>query len=111
MLRDGLKGTFRAHPYTLDGVGTLAQWLKLLAWKVGDRGFEPRPCIQVSKKQNVSSLLTAPCSQIQYCGELRRLRRTRPQTARVRISNTVSGGQCHLIHLAILKRFSRPSLV
>ena len=34
----------------------------------------------------------------------------RPQTARARISNPVSGGQCHLIHLTILRRFSWPSL-
>ena len=34
----------------------------------------------------------------------------RPQTARARISNPVSGGQCHLIHLIILRRFSWPSL-
>ena len=33
----------------------------------------------------------------------------RPQTARARISNPVSGGQCHLIHLTILRRFSWPS--
>ena len=38
--------------------GTLVQWLKLPAWKVGNRGFEPRSGIQVSMKQNVSSLLT-----------------------------------------------------
>ena len=31
------------------------QWLKLPAWKVGDRGFEPHYGLQVSyKKQNVS---------------------------------------------------------
>ena len=32
--------------------------------------------------------------------------RARPQTTRARISNPVSGGQCHLIHLTILRRFS-----
>ena len=32
------------------------------------------------------------------------------QTARARISNPVSGGQCHLNHLTILRRFSWPSL-
>ena len=32
--------------------------------------------------------------------------RARPQTARARISNPVSGGQCHLNHLTILRRFS-----
>ena len=40
------------------GVAGLVQWLKLPAWKVGDRGLEPRSGIQVSKKQNVSSQLT-----------------------------------------------------
>ena len=44
------------------------QWLKLSAWKVGDRGFERRSGIQVSKKQNVSSPLTRSL-MIQYCGE------------------------------------------
>ena len=34
----------------------------------------------------------------------------RPQTARARISSPVSGGQCHLIHLTILRRFSWSSL-
>ena len=33
-----------------------------------------------------------------------------PQTTRARISNPVSGGQCHLIHLTILMKFSWPSL-
>ena len=33
-------------------------WLKLPAWIIGDRGFEPRFNIQVSKKQTVSSPLT-----------------------------------------------------
>ena len=36
--------------------------------------------------------------------------RARPQTARARISNPVSGGHCHLIHLPILRRFFWPSL-
>ena len=31
-------------------------------------------------------------------------------SARARISNPVSGGQCHLNHLTILRRFSWPSL-
>ena len=44
------------------------QWLKLLAWKVGDRGFEPHSCIPVSKKQNVSSPFTRKCSIL--CGEV-----------------------------------------
>ena len=39
------------------GGGELVQWLKLPAWKVGDRGFELRSGIQIPKKQNISSLL------------------------------------------------------
>ena len=34
------------------------QWLKLPAWKVGGRGFEPHFDPEVSKKQNVYSPLT-----------------------------------------------------
>ena len=36
--------------------------------------------------------------------------RARPQTASARISHSVSGEQCHLIHFTILKRCSWPSL-
>ena len=36
----------------------MVQWLKLPAWRVGDRGFAPHPGLQVSKKQNVSFSLT-----------------------------------------------------
>ena len=38
--------------------GALVQWLKLPAWKVGDRGFIPCSGLKVSKKQTVSSPLT-----------------------------------------------------
>ena len=38
--------------------GALVEWLKLPTWRMGDRGFEARSGIQVSKKQNVSSPLT-----------------------------------------------------
>ena len=34
----------------------------------------------------------------------------RPQTASAQILNTVSEGQCHRIHLTMLRRFSSPSL-
>ena len=37
--------------------GALVQWLKLPAWKVGDRGIESHSDLQISKKQNVSSPL------------------------------------------------------
>ena len=33
------------------------KWLKLPAWKIGERGFEPRSGIHVLKKQNVISTL------------------------------------------------------
>ena len=36
--------------------------------------------------------------------------RARPQTAKAQISNPVAEGQCHLLHLRILGRFSWPSL-
>ena len=46
--------------------GGLVPWLTLSAWKVGDRGFEPRSDIQVLKNE-----MFLPCSlvKIQYCGE------------------------------------------
>ena len=36
----------------------MVQWIKLPAWKVGNRGFEPHYGLQVSQKQKVSSPLT-----------------------------------------------------
>ena len=36
----------------------MVQWLKMPACKVGDRGFEPRSGLQVSKKQKNSFHLT-----------------------------------------------------
>ena len=36
----------------------MVQWLKLPAWKVGDRGFKPHSDLQVLNEQNVSSPLT-----------------------------------------------------
>ena len=38
--------------------GALVRCLKLPAWKIGDRGFKPSSDIQVSKKQDLSSLLS-----------------------------------------------------
>ena len=73
----------------------MLQWLKLPAWKVRDRGFEPHSGIQVSKKRNVSTLLTR--EDLILWG-----------AAGARISNHLLGGQCHIIHLR--KRFSWPSL-
>ena len=51
--------------------------------------------------------LPHPRVKISIVGSLRN--RARPQTARDRISNPVSGGQCHLIYFTILRRFSWPS--
>ena len=55
-----------------------------------------------------------PCSllSIPYCGEppWPRSSELGLKTVRVRISNCVSGGQCHLIYLTILRRFSWHSL-
>ena len=83
--------------------------LKLPVWKVGDRGTGPRSGIQVSKKQNVSYPLTREDS-ILWGASVTERWRARPQTARVQISSPVSGGQCHMSHLTILRRFSWPSL-
>ena len=64
--------------------------------------------IQVSKKQSASSSLT--CKYLILCGTSVTEDRARPQTNGAQISNPVSGGQCHLIHLTIRMRFSWPSL-
>ena len=55
--------------------------------------------------------LPHPRVKLSIVGSLRdREVRARPQTANARISSPVSGGQCRLIHLTILRRFSWPSL-
>ena len=74
------------------------QWLKLPVCK--DRGFEPRSGLHVSKKHNVFSALTR-IDSILWGASVTERWRARPQTAMARISNPVSGGQCHLIHLTI----------
>ena len=68
-----------------------AACLKLPAWKVGHRRFEPHPGFQVSKKQNVSSPLTQNDS-ILWGTPVTERWRARPQTARAQICNPVSGG-------------------
>ena len=88
--------------------GSLVQGLKLPPWKVGDRGFEPHSGLQVSKNQNVYSRLTLKDS-ILWGASVTESLRARPQIAWARMSNPVSGGQCYLIHLIILRRFSLPS--
>ena len=83
----------------------MVQRLKLPAWKVGEHGLKPHSGLQVLKKQNVSSPLTRNDSILRGTTKTERYR-ARPQIARVRISNPVSGGQCHHIYLTILRWFS-----
>ena len=94
------------------------QWLKLPAWKVGDRRFKPHSGLQAAKKRNVSSPLTR--KHLNIVGNLHD-REVACLTSESKGSNFKScvwravsshlcGGQCHLIHLTILKRFSWPSL-
>ena len=83
--------------------------INLPAWKVGDRGLEPHSDLQVSMKQNVSTPLTRKDS-ILWGASVTQRQRARLQTARALISNPVSGGQCHLIHLTIVRRLSWPIL-
>ena len=54
-----LTGGFHDNPSLKDSAtrklgGALVQWLKLAAWKVGDRGLEPHSSIEVSKKKCLS---------------------------------------------------------
>ena len=59
-------------------------------------------------KQNVSSPLTRKNSILWGASATDR-ERSLPQTTRARISNHVSGAQCHIIHIIILRRFNWPS--
>ena len=73
--------------------GALVQW------------FEPHSGLQVSKKQNVSSLLTRK-NLLLWGASVTERKCARHQTASwARISNAVCGGQCHLIHFTILMKF------
>ena len=83
-----------------ESAGALVQWLKLPAWNVGDRGFDPRSGIQVSNEQGVSSPLIHKNSILWGTSV----------TERSRILNPVSEGQCHNILLTILRMFSWPGL-
>ena len=53
--------------YDLKHYEVRLQWLKLLALKVGDRGFDPHSGLQVSKKNKM--FLPRSLIKIQYCGE------------------------------------------
>ena len=89
--------------------GPWCSWLKLPHWKVGDCVFEPNYGPKVSKKQNVHPPPSIEKIPILW-GAVTERQRARPQTASARVSNPVSGGQRHLIHLTILSKFSWPSL-
>ena len=89
--------------------GALVQWLKLPAWKIGNRGFEPHAGLQASKKQKVSSPLIRNDSILWGTSVIERSR-ARLQTIRTRILNPVPRGQCHLIYNTILRSFFWASL-
>ena len=46
-----LKIRMCAVAYLAYETGALVRWLRLPAWKVGDRGFEPHTGLQVSKEE------------------------------------------------------------
>ena len=54
--------------------------------------------------------LPHPRVKVSIVGSLRDREVACSASARARISNPVSGGQCHLNHLTILRSFSWPSL-
>ena len=67
------------------------------------RGSVPGP----GGLKETKMFLPHPRVKVSIVGSLRdRPQRARPQTVRARISNPVSGGQCHLNHLIILRRYS-----
>ena len=57
------------HPISMAiavGAGALVQWLKLPAWKVGDREFEPRSAFKLQRNK---MFFPRALVEIQYCGE------------------------------------------
>ena len=92
-----------------DGGPTLKQLWVNTPRLLGDACSESRRWQVRSKKQNVSSPLTRKDSILLRASVTKRWR-ARPQAARTRILNSVSGGQCHLIHLTILRKFSWPGV-
>ena len=78
-------------------VGALVQWFnKVACFESQISGFEPHSDLQGLKKQNVSYPLTRKDSMMWRAS----------MSARARISNPVSQGQCHFIYLSIPRRFS-----
>ena len=86
--------------------GGLVQWLKRLAWKSEIAGSSPALAFRLQR--NKIMFLSSSLVKVQYCGENSVTKRWRvwPQTARARISNPVSGRQCHLINRTIFRRSS-----
>ena len=75
--------------------GALVQWLKLPAWKIGDRGLVPGSALVFQFQRN-KMFLSRSLVKIQYCGES-----PWPKGSvldlRPHILNPLSGAQCHLI--------------
>ena len=91
----------------------LVKWLSCLLGKPESAGLNPSLAFKFPKKNiYISSPLTREGSyRFNIVGSLRDPEVARlPRTARARRSNPVFGGQCHLIHLTILRKFSWPSL-
>ena len=76
----------------------------------GDRGFEPRCGIQVSKKQTVSSLFTRKDSILWGASVTEKLVASSVSDRQGSNFEPVSREKCHLIHLTIIRRFPWPSL-
>ena len=86
----------------------MVQWLRLPA--SGIAGSSPALACKVSKIHNIYFPLTRKDS-ILFGAHVTERERALPQTVSARISNSVFGGRCHLIHLTISRRLSGPGLV
>ena len=107
LLRNNNKeGTYISEPVWLNGRGPRVV-LSTAAFHARIRGSFPGP----SGLKEAKSFLPHPLINLSIAGSLRdRDVACSASTSRVWISNPVSGGQCHLTHLTILRRFSWPSL-
>ena len=87
---------------------SMVLWLNLSTGKVGERGIESHSGIKFSK----SRTFFPPHSRKFYIvGNLRdRGVASSALDRRAQITNPVSRGQCHLIHLKIIRKFSGPGL-
>ena len=94
------------NPLTLIGRGPRVV-VSTAAFDARVRGSVPGPGGLIGTKM----FLPHPRVKVSIVGSLRdREVACWPQTARARISDPVSEGQCHIIHLTILRRFSWSSL-